>query len=334
MKLSVPTEKDLSGKRVVLRADLDVGEKIDLEERRLEIASNAIKKIAENAAKLTIIGHRGRPEGKNVQDLSLKPLADILRKKSGKKIDFQNGLNIKVANEKIVILENLRFDFGEKENGTEFAKELASLGDVYINEAFSVSHRKHASIVSLPGMLPHFAGWHFAEEVENLQKVLDSSQRPIVFLISGVKDDKLEYFKALEKRVDKILIAGRLPEYIHDESPLRKNSKFVIANLIADKEDITINSIDTFEKEIKRAKILVVNGPVGKFEDESHRQGTKRVFEAISKSRALKVAGGGETEVAIDLLKLKKNFDWISVGGGAMLQFLSLGTLPGIEALS
>ena len=333
MNLPIPTEKDLAGKRVILRADLDVGEEIDREERRLEITINAIKKIAEYSAKLTIIGHRGRPEGRNPPDLSLGPLADILRKKSGKKIGFQEGVGGKESSEKIILLENLRFDEGEEKNSEEFARKLASMGDVYINEAFSVSHREHASIVGLPELLPHFAGWHFGEEVENLKKVLDSPQKPVVFVISGVKDDKLKYFEGLEKRADKILVAGRLSEYIHDESPLRKSPKFVIANLVADKEDITINSIDVFKGEIKKAKTIVVNGPIGRFEDESHRQGTQGLFEAVSKLKAFKVAGGGETEVAIDLLKLRKSFDWISVGGGAMLQFLSSGTLPGIEAL-
>ena len=187
--------------------------------------------------------------------------------------------------------------------------------------------------MSLPKLLPHAAGLRFSEEIGNLDKVLENPNRPIITLISGVKDDKLTYIEDFLKFSDKILIAGRLPDYIHDTSPLRTNEKVIVADLLPDKEDITIHSIEKFENEIRNAGTIVVSGPIGKFEEEGHRQGTKRIFEAISSSNAFKVAGGGDTENAIKLLNLTDKFNWISVGGGAMLEFLAKGTLPGIQAL-
>ena len=117
-----------------------------------------------------------------------------------------------------------------------------------------------------------------------------------------------------------------MPEDINDE-------KLLVAKLIMDKEDITVHSIEKFEEEIDKAGTIVVAGPMGKFEEEGHIMGTKRVFQAIADSRAYKLAGGGETQKVISTLGLTKKFDWISVGGGASLEFLAKGTLPGIEAL-
>ncbi len=132
---------------------------------------------------------------------------------------------------------------------------------------------------------------------------------------------------------DKVIIAGRLPDMIGDDDPLRKNEKVVITNLLPDKEDITIHSIEEIEGVVKSAGSVFLAGPVGKFEEEGHMLGTKRVFDAVAKADAYKVAGGGDTIVALKLLDLFEKFDWVSVGGGASLEFLTIGTLPGIEAL-
>ncbi len=135
---------------------------------------------------------------------------------------------------------------------------------------------------------------------------------------------------------DKVLVGGRLPEYLGFEESIRSlgpNEKIVTANLVMDKEDITINSIERFEGEIEMAKTIVVAGPMGKYEDEGHRQGTQRVFAKVAAAEAYKVTGGGDSHVVVSLYKLEDKFDWISVGGGAMLEFLAKKTLPGIEAL-
>ena len=125
-----------------------------------------------------------------------------------------------------------------------------------------------------------------------------------------------------------------MPELINENPKSEaRNPKLVIAQLLPDKEDITINSIEKFEKEIENAGTIVVGGPVGKYEDEGHRQGTERVFKKIADSNAFKVVCGGDSESAIRLFNLVDKFNWISVGGGAALEFLTKGTLPGIEAL-
>ena len=236
----------------------------------------------------------------------------------------------------IILKENLRFDPGEEKNDPEFAKKLASWGEIYVNEAFGVSHREHASVVGIPKLIGGVVGFHFAAEIENLGKVLHNPKRPLVYIISGVKEDKLQYIKEFEKTADKILVGGRLPDYLGDkalESVRTQKGKVIIGNLIMDKEDITLNTIEVFEKEIKGAGTVVVSGPLGKYEDVGHRQGTERIFKAVTGSSAFKVAGGGATERAADVLSVAEGFDWISVGGGAMLEFLSKKTLLGIEVL-
>jgi phosphoglycerate kinase len=316
MNLPKLENQDLKGKKVLVRTDLDVDEK---EDYRLQALLPTLKLLNEKGAEIILIGHRGRPEGKVVEELKMKPVEERLRQ-------ITEGINFS-------ILENLRFDPGEEANDSAFTQKLASLGNFYVNESFATSHRNAASITGLPKLLPHAAGLRFEEEVENLSKVFENPQKPVVFLISGVKEDKLSSVEPLKKIADKILIAGRLPDYLGDDHPLRKDSQVIVAGLIPDKEDITLNSIEKFKQEIDKAGTVVVAGPMGKYEDEGHRQGTKGVFEAVINSSAFKVAGGGDSVAAINLLGLGSKFDWISVGGGAMLEFLVKGTLPGIEAL-
>ena len=292
----------------------------DPNDLRIRASIKTLNFLKEKNCQITIIAHRGRPDGKFDQSLSFKEFRS-----------YFNKWNAKVE-------ENLRFERGEEENNIEFAKKLATLGEVFVNEAFASSHRNHASIVSLPKLLPHAFGFRFIEEVENLTKVFDNPKRPVVTLLSGLKEDKLKYLDGLEAISDKVLVGGRLPEYMGDERLVSvrvrgENEKLVIGNLTQDKEDITLNTIGAFKEEIKKARTILLAGVLGKYEDEGHRQGTKEVFTAVAESNAFKIAGGGDTESALTMLSLTSKFDWISVGGGAMLEFLASGTLPGIEAL-
>lgn len=340
---SLPVE----ARKVLLRADLDVGDTLEKESfERLRTSLQTINYLLEKNAKIAILAHRGRPEGQKVESLSLKPLCEYLGSFLGKSVKFIDGIfgeNVKdaiaaLSYGEVLVLENLRFDAREEENDEEFARELSGLGEVYINEAFAASHRKHASIVSLPKFLPHAAGFRLVKEVENLSKVFENPKRPIVVIIGGVKEDKLSYVADFEKFADMVLVAGKLPEYLEklsiSNSQLVIDEKILVAQLNQDKEDVTIHSVEKFEQEIKGAGTIVLSGPIGKFEDEGHRVGTQRVFEAVASSSAFKVAGGGDTEIAIRTLELSDKFDWISVGGGAMLEFLAKGTLPGLDALA
>lgn len=322
MNLPKLSDFDVAKKRVLVRADLD----IDIGETyRLEVIVPTLEYLSSRSAKIIIMGHLGRPGGKVTEDLKIKPVEELLRKVAPG-IDFE-------------VLENLRFDPGEEANDMSFAQNLASKGDFYVNEAFATCHRNSASITTLPLLLPHAAGFRLEKEIENLSKVFENPGRPLVFVIGGSKDDKKGYIKELETFADKILVGGRLPEYYGDEAlkSVRQRGdgeKVIIGNLVMDKEDITLNTIERFEEEIAKAKTLVLAGPMGRYEDEGHRQGTEKVFRAVVENKgAFKVVGGGDSLSVLSLYSLRDKFDWVSVGGGAMLEFLSKKTLPGIEAL-
>ncbi len=326
--LSSLTKKDLKGKRIIVRGDLDVS---DLSEKdiRLQRLVPTLKFLIENNSKIILIGHRGRPNGVKDESLSLKPIEKVLQEMLGRS-DFE-------------VLENLRFDPRESldpaqdKGAMEFAKELASKADIYVNEAFSVCHRSHASIVGIPKYLPSYAGLNLENEINNLDKIKNEPERPLVVLISGVKEDKLKMVEPLSKLADKVLVGGKLPDLMGDKglkSVRNQTGKIIIANLIQDKEDITLNTIEVFTQEILKAKTIVLAGVLGKFEDEGHSQGTRKVFQAVASSKAFKVVGGGDSLAAINKYSLADKFDWVSVGGGAMIEYLVNDNLVGIEALT
>lgn len=273
---------DVDGKRALVRVDLDYSD-ISTGNKRQEALFKTVEYLKEKVSRLVLLGHRGRPGGKEVESLSLKPASksfeEFLKKKWGSEA-------VKKLN--MFIMENLRFNPGEEANDERFAEHLAEEGDVYINEAFASSHREHASIVTLPKLLPHAAGFHFKEEVENLTQVLENPKRPLTMVIGGAKKDKLKYIDDFKKFSDKVLIAGKLPDYLGE----KEDEKVTVAKLLPDKEDITIHSIEKFEKVISESKTIVVSGPMGKFEGKGHCQGTERVMKAIATSSAFKVAGG------------------------------------------
>jgi phosphoglycerate kinase len=314
MKLPSIDDFIFSGKRVVLRGDIDVMGDSDT---RLELLLPAIKGLFKKGAdKITLIGHIGRPNGKKVEKLSTKHLKTWFKKR--------------IKSRNFVLYENLRFWREEKENDSVFAKKLARLGDIFVNESFATSHRRHASVVGLPKLLPTAFGPRFIEEINNLDMIINSPKKPVIILIGGVKRDKLDYLAGLKKIANKVLVAGRLPDYLDEDF---QEKGVVVARLMPDKEDITVNSIEKFTSILSFAGTIFVAGPVGKFEEKGHLLGTKRVFESVVQSSAAKMAGGGDTEAAISKLGLNNKFDWISTGGGASLEYLTKRTLPAIEAL-
>jgi phosphoglycerate kinase len=316
--MNLPSLKDLdfAGKDVLLRADLDIDLELGEEDLRIKSLLPTVEYLAEKSGNITIIAHKGRPGGKENEADSLASVANIL-----------NGI-IKTKNAEL--MENLRFNKGEEENDEHFAKHIAQKGEVFVNEAFASSHRNHASIVTLPKLMPHAAGLHFEKEVENLTKVFNNPKKPVVVVLGGVKKDKVKYVEEFKKFADTILVGGRLPDFMDEDHEVEK---VVVGKLIQDKEDITLHTVEEFEEIISGAGTIVLAGPMSKFEEDGHLLGTKRVFESVCKSEAFKVAGGGDTYAALRRLSLEDKFDWISVGGGSMLDFLSNGTLPGIEAL-
>lgn len=351
--MNLPTVESLQvgGKRVLVRADLDLpaGKAgVDEDFTRLESAKKTLDFLVQNKAKTIIIGHKDNPEGIRIDSLSLRAVSERLSEVLGIKVRFSAEIFGRNTDEavkgleagEILVLENLRFDKGEEENTLEFARSLATFADFYVNEAFASSHRKHASIITLPAEIKSKSqnsvalGFHFKKEVEELEKVFDKVKRPIVFVLGGAKaKDKLDYIFKLLSKSDKILVGGLLPRLVEEEGHTFPKERVLVGKITFDGRDITMNTIQSFVAEIEKAGTIVWNGPLGRFEEEGFDQGTEMVAKAIGESPAFKVAGGGDTASAISKFNLKDKFDWISTGGGAMLEFLAKGTLPGIEAL-
>lgn len=334
----------------ILRADLDVnvkdgqvfgGERLDAAIATLSLL------LQKGAEKILVIGHIDRPKGKYQESLSTKPFVDYLGKNLKAEVNFARHYPkdklyvvreaIEVSSAPVVVLDNIRFWAEEEENDNEFAKELASMALYYVNEAFGASHREHSSVVGIPKHVKEnggslYAGLRFAEEIENLKKVREDADKPLVAILGGAKKDKTEFIEKFKEFSDLVMVVGRLPDFLPDDE--NRDPKLFISKLNPDKEDITIHSIEKIEQEVARAETIVVAGPVGLYEDGGHSLGTQRVLTAIANSKAkFKLAGGGDTAKAIDFFNRRDAFDWISVGGGASLDYLANGTLPGIEAL-
>ncbi len=349
MDLRTIDSADLNGKYVVVRGDLDVA--IDehgniVNDSRLQELLPTINKLFEKGvAKIALIGHRGRPTGFD-QTLTLHPIHEYLKSHFSPDVAFIAHKPIELfpemfdeysrTNARLVLLDNIRFFEEEEKNDQRLSEELSFFGEYYVNESFATSHRIHCSTVGLPTLMNQktpgasLAGLHLSEETTHLQKVTENPARPLTIIVSGLKQDKLDFLNALILKADNVLVAGRLPEFVPED---KGDPKVTVAKLNPDKEDITIHSIEQFETTIANSRTVFVSGPIGHFEEDGHMLGTKRVFEAIANSDAIKIAGGGDTTTAILKLHLEHHFDWISTGGGASLEFVAKGTLPGLEIL-
>ncbi len=342
IKLPSVKDFDLAKKTVLLRADYDVplsqdGRVADI--TRIEDSLETINYLISQKAKIIIIAHLDRPGGKAVKGLSLKSVAEKLSLLLDKEVRLSTQVLGKRTERavkelkpgKILLLENLRFDAREERNDKPFAQNLASLAEVYINDNFSVSHRRHASVVSLPCFLPSAAGLDLLEEVETLSNVLEKPRRPVVVILGGVKYSKIEGAKRMIGWADYILVGGKL--VLYDGFPKFVKRKKVSGYLKRSGEDITMESVKEFEEIIAKAGTIIWSGPMGAYEKEDFNQGTKRIAQAVVNSGAYTVVGGGDTEAALTKFGLVDKIDYISSGGSAMLTFLADGTLPGIEAI-
>ena len=339
MKLPTISDFNLKGKRVLLRADLDVSPKDDW---RLQLLKPTLDHLIKSGAKTIIIGHRGRPQGVDGA-FSLLPVAKKLEHIVKKEIQFIYDITGKETHDEIgkmqngyiVMLENLRFDKGEEENDPEFVKRLASLGDFYLNESFADCHREHSSIVGLPKLLPHAVGFRLQKEVENLGHILENPRHPVVVIIGGSKTEKAKYIDKLLDSVDWVLAGGILP-YVVSSYCRSKDGKTCVAaaHLTPSGGDIDQASATNFAAIARVAGTIVWNGPLGEYEKKEYRSGTEIMAKAVAKNRdAYKIVGGGDTISALKKIGVLEKMDWVSTGGGAMLEYLAYGTLPGIEAL-
>lgn len=349
--MNLPSVNDINcqGLRVLVRGDLDIDVNeagtIENDTRLRELLPTLQMLLEKGAKQLVIIGHRGRPE--NVDPaLSLKACALWLKTALNREVFFVEHQDISVlpgtvtsiasSTAEIVVMENLRFYPGEEANDAALAETMKGLGELYVNEAFATSHRAHMSVSALPKTFKQlsqgsvFAGLHVVLEVQELSKMFTSTKHPIIYVLSGLKKDKLDNLEELKSQADKVLIGGRLPDYLPEDL---EDPKLVVARLLPDKEDITVRSIENFEEIIKTAGTIFLSGPLGKYEEEGHRQGTERIYKAIAEASCLKIAAGGDTTSAINFLNLKNNFDWVSTGGGAALEFVAKRRLPGLDIL-
>lgn len=347
----------VSRKRVLVRCDFNVP--LDdqgniLDDFKIRQTIPTIKYLLKKKAKIILMSHLGEPDGKNVPILQM----DKVQERLIEILELSEHLDVSVTKTpdcigyeiekysfglepaEILLLENLRFHKEETENNPEFAKSLSHLGDIYINDAFGVCHRSHASIVGVPQYLPGGIGFLIEKELENLNKLLKLSKRPMVAVIGGKKvETKTKVISRILEIADFVLISGLIKKEIEEKQMVFKYPEKIIGPVDAvlyegQELDIGPKSIKLFKKKIKKAKTIFWNGPFGMIEKEEFRNGTLAIAKAIAKKWfCFSVVGGGETIEFLNKTRLIKKFDHVSTGGGAMLQFLSGDGLPGLEAL-
>ena len=310
-----------AGSKILVRCDLDVpleSGKI-LDPFRLKASLPTLNYIKEHGAMPVIVGHIGRPHGVE-PELSTAVLTSFY--------DEQLGVG------SYVLLENVRFDYREKEADISFAKELVerSGASSYVNDAFGVSHRSDTSIITIPKVLTSYAGISLINEVTNLDRVIKSPKRPLVAVIGGAKlETKKPLVKKFVEFADYVLIGGRIglewdtyvPSNLYLPSDYSDNQKF----------DIGIKTAETYVNILNRASTVVWAGPMGKFEEERYALGTNVIAQTISKSSAFSVVGGGDTIHALTKNGMLGSFTFVSAGGGALLDYLVFGNLPGLKVL-
>ena len=332
-KLPSVQDLPLAQKKVLLRVDYDVSLKEGqiTNTSRIDESLPTINYLLQQKAQIILLSHLGRPEGRVVSELSLKPVAEYLAKILEREVSLISDLT-KKADQELVLLENLRFWPGEENNDLLFTKDLANLGDFFVNDAFACSHRQHASISGLPQILPSAFGFDFLKEVEVLGHLQEQPKRPVVIILGGAKADKLKIIPKIIDWADWVLVGGKLPLLVSN-FPLPISDKIIVAKLNSEGKDITLESVTKFQEIIQKAGTIIWAGPMGLYEEEPWRKGTQEIAKALSQSQAYKVIGGGDTEAALTKFDLLEKIDFISSGGGAMFAFLAQGTLPGIEAI-
>lgn len=382
---------DVTGKKVFVRVDfnvpLDESNKI-IDDTRIKAALPTITYLMHHGAKIILCSHLGRPNGMFNPKFSLAPVAKRLQELLNHPVKLASDaigesaivLTNEMKDGDIVMLENIRFYKEEEENDDEFAKKLASLADIYINDAFGAAHRAHASTAGIARHLPAVAGFLMSKEIVSLSKVLYAAEPPVVVILGGAKiSDKIGVISKLIMKANVFLIGGAmantfivarggnvgLSRYEADKVDVAKkileeaeklNVKVllpvdsVVANEFA--PDAKAKTVDAyavpegfqgmdigrkttrmFVKEIKKAKTIIWNGPLGVYEFKRFQKGTKKIAKAVAKSNAVSVVGGGDSAAAITELGYASRVTHLSTGGGATLKFLEGAVLPGVEML-
>jgi 3-phosphoglycerate kinase len=356
---------------VLLRSDLNVETTKD--SFKLSRALPTIQYLKKKGAITLVMSHRGRPHfaqasrGKAADEeraaLSLKSLVPYLSRKVGKVtfvgLHSSEALNKAIKGGKpgdVLLLENLRFNKGEDACDMSWAKQLAAVGDIYVNDAFP-SHHEGATVSVLPKLLSAYAGLQMVAEVAALSKVMKSPKKPLVVILAGGKaKDKFEVIRYLHSQTKTFLIGGILAntffkamkmnidssvfdkEILPDVKKVLHDAKMVLPmDWISDSNgkilDLGPLSAESFNKVIASAGTIIWNGPMGFFEDKRFKAGSVAIAKAVAKSRAFSVVGGGETTSLMVDLGLEKKIGFLSTGGGAMLAFLAGKPHAGLLAL-
>lgn len=387
---------DWSGKRALVRVDFNVpldkqGNITD--DTRIRAALPTIRYLLEHGASVVLMSHLGRPKKKVVEDLRLRPVAQRLFELLPEAQEVRNtkattGEEAVAAAESlkpghILLLENTRFDPREESNDEEMAKELAKLGDIYVNDAFGAAHRAHASTEGVARFLPAVAGLLMEAELNALYGALENPQRPFVTIIGGAKiSDKITVIENLLGKVNTLIIGGGMANtfmlaqdyqlgdslvelesvdtardllqkaqaagvklmlptdaVVADEFEANANNKIVSANAVENGWrilDIGPETVNAYSAEIKNAKTIIWNGPMGVFEMDAFAQGTFAVAQALADVTAqgsTTIIGGGDSVAAIEKSGLADKVSHISTGGGASLELLEGRVLPGVAIL-
>jgi phosphoglycerate kinase len=362
---------NFKGKICLLRTDYNI-ENTD-ETFRIEASLPTLKLLKQRNATVIVVSHRGRPKPRAgiskpavrvPMAYSLRAALPYLKRKLGTAITFIPHFDFARIRKTIettpagsvFLLENIRLLSGEIKNDPKLGKLLASIADIYVNDAFAVCHRAHASLVQVPKHLSSYAGLRLEEELVALDRVIRKPTHPFVVLVGGAKvPEKMAVIGKLLPTADSFLVSGLVATtflkakkfdigsskwdktMLGAARTLTKSSKIILPidyvlhrNQILDIGPLTVK---LFCSEIEQAKTILWSGPVGKFENERFRRGSDAIAHAIAESRAFSVAGGGETAALIRQLELEKKIGFLSTGGGAMLAYVSGQAMPGLKAL-
>lgn len=378
---------EVKDKRVLVRVDfnvpLEAGRVSD--DRRILETLPTLNYLLEGGAKVILMSHLGRPKGGVVEDLRLDPvasrLAELLQRPVTKLNDC-TGEAVRQAVERmasgeVILLENTRFHPGERANDPDFVRELAGLGEIYVNDAFSTSHRAHASTFGVAHLLPAVAGLLMEKELRILGELLEEPARPFITIMGGAKvSDKLAIMENLAHRVDGLLLGGGLAntflkakgyqmgDSLVEEERLDDACRIleelgerlilpvdvVIADAFSAQAescivgvdeipsgwrilDIGPGTVELFRERLRGAKTIFWNGPLGVFEFPKFANGTMDMIAILAEMEARTIVGGGDLAAAVERSDLTHRLSHISTGGGATLEFLAGGELPGVAAL-